>query len=112
MQPKVLVVIVTKDLHNMQCAASVNNQNYDNYNVLQYTRSNEQLHPDPVVSRSKNIAINRMQAKRLALGSDAQYFLMVDSDLTLPSNTIANLVRHRRHLVGGWYYVQIGRAHV
>jgi GT2 family glycosyltransferase len=125
---KVLVIIVAKDHPSVDCMESVLNQDCENFTILLHIRKPEEIHYNPQVNKSKNVALNRNETKKLALASDADYFLLVDSDMVIPKNTISSLIRQmperksdmpcildgkevpaqiipRRHIVGGWCQV-------
>jgi hypothetical protein len=48
-------------------------------------------------------ALNRNTIREMALHSDAEHFLFVDSDTVLPSDALTRLISHGKDIVGGWY---------
>src|SRR4051812_1893849 len=103
---KVLVVIIAKDHVMPECWGSVLQQRYEDFDVLLHVRKPRCQHPDPVKKKYLNCADNREAARRLALGSQAQRFLFVDSDIILPGDAIAELVKQPFAVQGGWYRIQ------
>lgn len=104
---KIKVIIVSKDHPSKECMESVINQDYSDFTILTHYKSPVEIHYDPQINKSKNIALHRNEVKTLALASDAEYFLLVDSDMVIPPNTISNLVIQTspKKIVGGWCQV-------
>lgn len=111
-KPNVLVVVITKDNVNSQCYHSILQQDYENFSVLISVVKPKHLHENPVCEKYLNCSENRNIARRMALASDAKYFLFVDSDIVLPKNTISSLISHNRHAIGGWYQIRDGKRWV
>lgn len=101
--PKIMVIVVTKDGIEPECYKSILNQDYQGYNVLINAMRPVLLDKDPVKNGVKNVVRNRNYTKKMALASDADYFLWVDSDVAIPANTLSSLIGHNKHIVGGWY---------
>lgn len=108
---KVLVVIITKDIVEQECMQSVITQEYPDFDVMvhiskankYYTNSQDPRH-ESYVNQYINCPENRNKARRLALASDADYFLFVDSDTVLPSHAISKLMLNKKDAVGGYYH--------
>jgi len=91
--PKVMVILITKDYVMKECLESVNNQDYPLYSTLIHIKKPEYEDKDFLKQQSINVAENREYARKLALASDAKYFLIVDSDIVLPNNAITEFVK-------------------
>jgi hypothetical protein len=90
--PKVSIVCITDKYIEDKCYESL-------INIQKYQKQSDNY----AVDKYKNCSQNREAARKLALSSDADYFLFVDSDIVLPPNTISKLISHRIPVVGGWY---------
>lgn len=100
---KVLIICITDKYVENKCYESLINQNYDNYDILIHIQKYKKFSDDKIIDKYKNCSKNREVARKLALNSDAEYFLFVDSDIVLPENTINSLVSHKLPAVGGYY---------
>lgn len=101
--PKVLIVCITDKYVEDKCYESLINQNYDNYDILIHIQKYIKYSDDKIIDKYKNCSKNREAVRKLALNSDAEYFLFVDSDIVLPDNCISKLVSNKLPAVGGWY---------
>ena len=90
--PRVLIVMVTKDHVHPKCMASVLSQDYKNYSTLIHVMKPRKTHKNKFMEQSMNVAENKELARKMALGSDAEYFFFVDSDIVLPKNATSELV--------------------
>jgi len=99
---KVLIVTITKDTIHPECLESVLNQDYANYTWMIHMQKPAD-YGDPLVSANKNCADNRNRARTLALASDADYFLFLDSDIALPKEAISEFLKQPKDIQGGWY---------
>jgi cellulose synthase/poly-beta-1,6-N-acetylglucosamine synthase-like glycosyltransferase len=88
-----MVVMVTKDYLMPKCMKAVLAQDYDNYSTLIHVMKPTETHKNPNMAYIMNIAKSKEVARKLALASDAKYFLFVDSDVVIPSNAISELVK-------------------
>lgn len=105
---KVLIVVPTKDGMENEAYKAVLSQDFSDYGVLVSVRRQEKLHDDPEKSRVLNIVRNRNHARAMALASDAEWFLWVDTDVVIPTNTITEFLKHGKKLMGGWYKKIVG----
>jgi len=104
-----MVIIVTKDGVEPDCIKSIYNLDYktdDGYagfSVLVHIMQPRHLHDEPRTHGVKNVVRNRNYTKQMALASEAEYFLWVDSDVVLPPHAISSLISHKKDIIGGWY---------
>lgn len=115
---KVLIIAITKDYIEKEAWESWLNQDYDNYSILLNVMKLDKLHEDEKFNKPMNVAVNREEARKLALNSDADYFLFVDSDIVLPKNAISELVKQleapkppdgiyfKKHAIAGYYLLR------
>lgn len=123
---KVLVVLITKDYVEPECLESVLKQDYPDYSWMISGMKPKFRHDFPWAQVYLNCSYNRNYARQMALASDAEAFLFVDSDIVLPSNAISSFVKQvcdakpsssimtppgmtvsssEKHIIGGWYKV-------
>src|SRR3954468_23500325 len=110
---KVLVVIITADQVKPQCWQSILDQDYPNFDCLVHIRKPKINSVDDdssaehkyLVKKYVNCTDNREVARKIALASDAERFLFVDSDVVLPKNAISELMKQPFDVQGGWYNV-------
>lgn len=124
---KVLVVIPTADKIESCVIDSINSQDYGNFNLFVNRIDPINKYPD-----RRNISFNSTRnlndAKVKALYTDADYFLLVDSDVSIPKDAISKLMVQtgprkttipvlttdgkltpngtpvdEKHIIGGWY---------
>lgn len=100
---RVLVVLITKDYIMQKCMESILQQDYLNYSTLIHVMKPLNIHPEEIKNKMANLVINRNQARNLALASNADRFLFVDSDVVLPKNTISQLATRDCDIVAGFY---------
>lgn len=103
---KVLIVCITDKYIEDKCYESIINQDYNDYSTLIHIQKYKKLSDNYIEDKYKNCSRNREIARKLALNSDAQYFLFIDSDIELPKNTISKLISNKIPVVGGWYKMQ------
>lgn len=104
-QPKVLVLVPTISKVEPECLMAINSQEYDHYTTLVNYQKTEHITNIPRQNYSINSTVNRQALRKMALASDAEYFLFVDDDVVLPKDAIKNLVLHRKGLLFGWYRI-------
>lgn len=104
--PRVLVVISTHSDIEKECYDSVMAQDYPDFNVMVHALPPRFKKGDMVVDYTIETIRNRNIARQMALASDAHFFLLVDSDVVLPADTIKNLMLHKKHFIAGWYPVK------
>jgi GT2 family glycosyltransferase len=109
---KVLVLMPTKDGVSQKGAESLLNQDYEDYSVLVSVMRPKTMHEDKEKDKFLNIAQNRNHLRKLALASDADFFLWVDADVVLPKYAITELLKANQHIVGGWYAEGKGTRYV
>jgi len=114
---KVLVVVITKDIVEPECMDSILALEYPDYNVMvhikkpmKYFTNAEDPRHESYVNQYINCPENRNEARTLALASDADYFLFVDSDTVLPKNALSLLMVEKRDAIGGYYKASGGSA--
>lgn len=78
-------------------------QNYADYSLMVHAEKPHYVHPDTQIAKYYNCSHNRNSARKMALSSDADYFLFVDDDTLLPSNAIPSLIAEDKDIIGGWY---------
>ena len=80
-----------------ECWDSAINQDYPICSVM--------VHVDKPVAGHKTMdsAMNRNAMRNMALHSDADNFLLLDSDTVLPLDAVSRLISHNLDIVGGWY---------
>lgn len=107
---KVLAIIITKDIVEPACMESVLKQDYPDYDIMihvakavKYINYPDKPKEESYVNQYINCAENRNKARRLALASDADYFMWVDSDTVIPNYTISRLMLNKKDAVGGYY---------
>ena len=91
--PKVLAFVITKDYVKKECYESLLNQDYPKYDIMVHTQKPEYEDEIKYIEQSVNIAKNREAARKIALTSDAEYFLIIDSDIVIPKNAISEFVK-------------------
>jgi hypothetical protein len=126
-KPRVLVVVITKDYVEQECLNAIISQDYENYSWM---ISGMKPGFDDMPWTHKlymNCSHNRECARKMALASDAEYFLFLDSDVVIPDGTISEFVLqmvnsripgprirsapgipvpyhdNTKHIIGGWY---------
>jgi hypothetical protein len=102
----VLAVIITKDDVEPACLAALRSQVPAIPWLIRGAHPNPAYDAYPGAARVyANCAENREAARRLALASDADAFLYLDSDIVLPAGAVAEFVRQSRpnRILGGWY---------
>jgi hypothetical protein len=121
-KPNVLVVLITKDYVEIGCLDSVIGQTYPNYSWMIHGMKPVFDDAHPILRCSKNCAHNREAARHLALASDADYFLFMDSDIVLPPEALERFIvqvhgaqravttppgmtvyDNAKEIIGGWY---------
>lgn len=107
--PKVLVVLITrKETPNAETLAALDSlmkQDYENFSVIQ-SFAQWTLDDDFVENKYANIRLHMQTSKKIALASDADYFLLLDSDITLLPNAISSLVSRNKDVIGGWFRLE------
>jgi glycosyltransferase involved in cell wall biosynthesis len=109
---KILVVIITKDYVVPECMRSVIEQDYGNYEWMIFGHHPRHKIDHFVKNLYTNCSETRNGARKLALASDADAFLFMDSDMEIPKNTISNFVKQatnqfgKDRIFGGWYNVR------
>jgi hypothetical protein len=130
MNPKVLVIMTCESKPYPQSVQSILGQDYGNFIFLLYTKTQEDLNKDFQTNKTLNIAKVRNEIRKIALASDANYFLWVDGDMVYPKHTISkfmlNMLAERstisincegkaipvgtpvpkKHIIGGWYKIK------
>ena len=104
---KVLVIIPTNGSVEPRCFESVMRQDYSDFSVLiNVVKAEVKCRRDIAVNSTKN----RNAAREIALKTDADCFLWIDSDEELPKSAIAEFVtQHEKagfHIIGGWYQIR------
>ncbi len=105
---KVLVVIPTKAGVENECFQAVLTQDYPDYGIFVSSLKPIPLDLSPEKNRVHNIVRNRNYARKMALASDAEWFLWVDTDVVLPRNAITEFLKVGKPLMGGWYKKILG----
>jgi hypothetical protein len=106
--PKILIVLITKDTIEQRTLESIWNQDYPNYSWIISGMKPKFDDPHPVVKLYKNCSYNREYARKMALASDAQGFVFLDSDVVMPTDALASFVlqaeysHDRKHIIGSW----------
>lgn len=109
---KILVVIITKDYVEDECIKSVVSQDYKDKSWMIYGQDPIENDPHYIVNLYKNCSATRSKARKLALASDADAFLFMDSDIVLPTNALSNFVLQASNqfganrIFGGWYEIR------
>jgi hypothetical protein len=107
---RVLVIIPTRNYVEKACLDAVLKQDYEDYSVL----INIVKNPAPTIQTETSVrsTINRNKARQMALSSDADYFLFLDSDVVLPTNAISSfglqLSKTKIEIICGWYKTKVG----
>lgn len=95
MLPRVLVFIIDplkKHSPDREALNSVMEQDYPNFDVMTHYERASKVSDNFVINHSTNISINRNAARRLALSSDAEYFLILNSTIVLPKDAISRFI--------------------
>src|SRR5438552_838686 len=98
---KVLVVIITERDVMTESMEAVLGQDYPNFDLMVHARrgrlkcEDERRAPGMRAATTKylNCSDNRERARKMALASDADKFLFVDSDIVLPPGAISELAK-------------------
>src|SRR3954466_2512570 len=98
---KVLVIVITADRVLPQCWEAIMKQDYPRFDLLVHVRKpkleeidgNQPEAIKAIIKKYINCTDNREAARKIALASDAERFLFVDSDIVIPSGAIAEMVR-------------------
>jgi len=102
---KILVIIPTNDVAEQGCLDAVHAQDYPNYTVM----VNVEKRPTPRLQCQKSLyqIINLNAARTTALASDADLFMLLDSDVALPTYALSHLAAQLEtpgtEIIGGWY---------
>jgi glycosyltransferase involved in cell wall biosynthesis len=113
MTPRILVVIITADTVLPQCLDAIIGQTYENYSWMIHGQRPTFHHEIPAVRTYLNCAANREAARKIALSSDADYFLFLDSDIVIPEGAIEAFVTQAKvgkEIIGGWYAIKNDRT--
>lgn len=89
---KVLVIVITKDFVKEECLKSILSQDYGDFSVVTSILKPIHMNDHAEKDRYQNIVRNRNHIKPMALASDAEIFLWVDSDTVLPQSAISSFV--------------------
>src|SRR5580765_1581669 len=111
---KVLVVIITEKEVMKACMDSVLAQDCPDFDVMVHVHrrafvcddSRHEPEVQAAITKYVNCAENRERARKMALASDAEKFLFVDSDILLTSGALSELVKQNMDVIAGWYKVQ------
>lgn len=129
---KVLILIPTADKVEARSLKAAYAQDYGNVEVLISIRKPSQLHDDQTKNFHMNIREHKNHMRELALKTDADYFMWLDSDVELPKYAVTKLmlqleqpafdprmwaqIRKRypgrditpkkKHIMGGWYQLK------
>lgn len=95
--------MITKDTPLWPSYLSALHQDYADYSLMLHGEKAHFTHNDPQISKYFNCSHNRNSARKMALSSDADYFLFVDDDTVLPPNAISSLLAEDKDIIGGWY---------
>lgn len=130
---KVLITIITRretpSAETMCCLAAAMSQDYGNFGVL-LSMAEWQLAEDAEQNKRANIIQHENAARKMALASDADYFLLLDSDVLPPPHALSALMLQleqpeynarmwaqflkqfgslmapkRKHIIGGWFRI-------
>ena len=88
----VKTLLITNGAVDPRCLASVLSQTYPKHEVLISHKQPALASGNPVLY-NYNIMEHRETARKMALASDADYFLFVDDDIQLPPDAVAEFVR-------------------
>jgi glycosyltransferase involved in cell wall biosynthesis len=94
---KTLIVIPTADGVEEKCLESCNRQTYRDFEILISKKT-----PDGR-PRHFNIVDSRNEARERALKTEAEFFLLLDSDVVLPKGALAEFTKQPFDILGGWY---------
>lgn len=100
---KVLVIIPTPDRVMPACYEKILSQDYENFSILIYALKPIDFKNN--FNKTLNSTRTRNAIRDMALASDADYFMFVDSDTVMPKDTISTLVSNNKDMVGGWYKI-------
>lgn len=125
---KVLVVIVTKDSVMPEILESAQNQDYPECEVFVNVKAPRLLDDNPMRNFLFNMTFNREEARKKALLTNADYFMLLDDDVKLPLDAVTKQMRQfvarkttipfptpdgkiipkgtpvaEKHIIGGWY---------
>jgi glycosyltransferase involved in cell wall biosynthesis len=127
---KILVVVIAKNYKAVvkKCLGAIERQNYPNFSVMISLMKPKEFDKDKGKNWWKNINYHRNYARKMALASDVDYFMFVDSDIILPKNALSMLMLQvgekkttipflmpdgkrvesgtsipSKHIMGGWY---------
>lgn len=78
-------------------------QDYPNTLVIASQMKSQFKHTDPSIHKYINCAQHRNHAAKMALATDAEYFLFVDSDTVPPPHAVSTLMASGKDIIGGWY---------
>ena len=103
---KVLIIIITKDHVEKDCMDSVLVQNYPETRIMvSIMKPHFPNIKNLVHSKYLNCSAHREEARVMALGSVADYFLFIDSDVVLPNNATEEFIKQPFDVQGGWYKI-------
>jgi hypothetical protein len=104
---RVMIVIITSDIVRTECLASVQAQTHPDTSWIIAGHRPTHRHDNPVIQKYLNCSENRNDARRMALASDANAFLFLDSDIVIPPDAVSHFVlQHEKagkEVQGGWY---------
>lgn len=111
---KVIVIIITAKDVMKECLDAILAQDYDNFDIFIHikkpTLTYENKKIDPCFEKNMitylNCSANREAARKIALASDGDKFLFVDSDIVIPQGAITELSKQPFDVIAGWYLVR------
>lgn len=89
---KILILIPTPDSVDRKAEKALLAQDYPNFEILVYVQKRQNLHKDFEINRNMNIVNARNAMKNLAVKTDADYFMWLDSDIILPQGALTKLM--------------------
>lgn len=104
--PKVCVVMISDKKYptteTLRCLKSITEQDHP-YSILWSMDYNSKY------NKIGNIIWHSEKTRKIAIETDADYFLFVDTDVVLPVNTITELVKQlkngNKHIISAWFKI-------
>lgn len=116
---KILICLITKGMPNPQSYESILVQDYPHYDWMMSGVKPVDYHlkdfgetPPPetynkrIYNLYNNCVANRNILRKMALTSDADYFLFMDDDIILPRDALSKMIMHKKDIMGGWYKME------
>jgi|SRR5882724_2123397 len=115
---KALAIVYVKDTNDIlpRCLEAIKSQTYKDFSLVIHEMKPIHFTHNQSINGSENVVRNRNYVRKMALASDAEYFIWIDGDIIIPPNTFEDFIdiskKHGEKLLGGWYKARYGDIYV